>query len=112
MSQMKTRKPPLQLSFDDDGSRAMEEKIQSIAGSRATSSTRPASCPVAEFYEVGRSARIIRQRGFRIVALQFPDELLPDAPAVVFELQRLLVETPVRVIVLGDTRLGIITPAT
>ena len=45
-----------------------------------------------DVYEVERTAAHIRERGWRRIALQFPDPMLPDAPWVVDTLTRVLGE--------------------
>ncbi|XP_040421176.1 2-(3-amino-3-carboxypropyl)histidine synthase subunit 2 [Cygnus olor] len=66
----------------------------------------PAPAPRGDIdgcYETGRAAAFVREGGFRKVALQFPDELLPDAAAVA---ARLEAESGAEVSVLGDTTYG------
>lgn len=100
---------PVTLAFEaDDGSRAIHATVEvaSLDGVRA------ADADVAAFYEIARTAAQLRAGGFRAVALQFPDSLLPDAPRVQRELTAALGERfavadgSARVFVLGDTSYG------
>ncbi|TYZ63749.1 hypothetical protein PybrP1_003718 [[Pythium] brassicae (nom. inval.)] len=100
---------PVALAFEaDDGSRAIHATVElaPLDGVRA------ADTDVATFYEIARTAEQLRVGGFRAVALQFPDSLLPDAPRVQRELTAALGERfavadgSARVFVLGDTSYG------
>lgn len=94
---------PVALAFEaDDGSRAIQATVElaPLDGVRA------ADADVATFYEVARTAAQLRAGGFRSIALQFPDSLLPDAPRVQRELTAALGEHQARVFVLGDTSYG------
>lgn len=72
------------LAFEsDDGSRAIQTRVQAVEGD----GVRAADCPVREYYAVARTVAQLRGGGFRKVALQFPDSLLPDASAVQQELK-------------------------
>jgi hypothetical protein len=63
-------------------------------------------------YDVSKTAALILERGYQSVALQFPDELLPDSPRVVTRLTSFLSVQPAqwpagaRLFVLGDTSYG------
>jgi diphthamide synthase subunit DPH2 len=77
---------------------------------------------IAENYEASRTAAYIARGGYKRVALQFPDELLGDAPLVLSAVRARLPEAleevarastsppssspPVRLVVLGDTSYG------
>lgn len=95
--------PPI-LRFDD-GSRAMQQQheSQSFRGdsnhhprghNTNPTQTRPVSRTVRDYYEIDRIVQeIISLRASR-VALQFPDEMLCDAPAVCEELDYTLNSLP------------------
>jgi len=106
--------PPPKLVFDD-GSRVMRQEQAAPANNNEdapTTCSRPRHCPVREYYEVDRLVQEIlsqppqNDNGYRI-ALQFPDELLSDAPDVCWEFERQLAATNANntalVFVLGDT---------
>eukprot|EP00941_MAST-03F_sp_MAST-3F-sp1_P005780 g5780.t1 len=101
----------LSLAFDSSETRAealLSKRLEQndIADSiRSNPTFRPEACSVADFYEVDRTIKVIKSQGFQMVALQFPDDLLPDAPKVVQELQLRSSEN-VQFIVLGDTQYG------
>lgn len=44
--------------------------------------------PLEEVYEIERTIRLLKQGGFRQIALQFPDDLLHDAAEVSRRLQQ------------------------
>lgn len=72
------------LAFEsDDGSRAIQTRVQP----RAEDGERAEGCDVREFFAVARSVAQLRAGGFRKIALQFPDSLLPDASQVQQELK-------------------------
>ena len=56
-----------------------------------------------EAYEIERCVAWIKQVNVSTVALQFPDELLVDAPDVALEIEQ---KSNVEVYVLGDTTYG------
>ncbi|KAI0473402.1 putative diphthamide synthesis protein-domain-containing protein [Xylariaceae sp. FL0804] len=56
----------------------------------ATRRPAPSDDELSRVYEVARTAAEVRRRGWRRVALQFPDAMLPDAPRVVDALSRAL----------------------
>ena len=100
------------LGFTDLGDRVINQPLPTATltgraegGDGLASLKRPAGVPVPEWYEVDRTLAAITTGGYRRVALQFPDHLLPDAPAVVALLQDRLTatDTGARVFVLGDT---------
>lgn len=59
-----------------------------------TSSTRLNDDEIYQVYEVVRTAREIREGGWRRVALQFPDVMLCDAPKVLGALEKELAKAP------------------
>nr|XP_047915235.1 2-(3-amino-3-carboxypropyl)histidine synthase subunit 2 [Anser cygnoides] len=81
-------------AFSTDGEAALRRALGPAPASRGD---------IDGCYETGRAAAFVREGGFRKVALQFPDELLPDAAAVA---ARLEAESGAEVSVLGDTTYG------
>lgn len=72
------------LAFEeDDGSRA----IQTTVVVNEDDGVRLANVDVRAYYEIDRTVAQIRAGGYRSIALQFPDSLLPDAPRVQQELK-------------------------
>lgn len=68
---------------------------------------RTAEQSIDDFFEVGRTAAAIVGRGCHRIALQLPDDLLPDAPALVGALRAAVpAEYDVALFVLGDTSYG------
>ncbi|KAE9020364.1 2-(3-amino-3-carboxypropyl)histidine synthase subunit 2 [Phytophthora fragariae] len=91
------------LAFEcDDGSRAIEMQVQV----QESDGVRPADFDLRVFYDIARTVEQIRRGGYKKVALQFPDSLLPDASQVQQELKDGLVGQWERVFVLGDTSYG------
>jgi hypothetical protein len=68
------------LGFDD-GSRAIQQMVS------FSSSSRHSSVAVDDYYEIFSIAAQISQLGYKRIAIQFPDELLGDAPLVTSRLQ-------------------------
>jgi diphthamide biosynthesis protein 2 len=97
-----------QLVFDD-GSRVMtEEAIVSSSSSLLQEQSRPSDVSISEYYEIDRLVREIRpllkivEGDWSIrIALQFPDELLSDAPDVIWGMEKALEDS--FVFCLGDT---------
>lgn len=72
------------LAFElDDGSRAIQATVE-IA---EQDGVRAADVDILAYYETQRTVAQIRAGGYRNIALQFPDSLLPDAPRVQQELK-------------------------
>lgn len=95
----KSMQPAPQLLFDD-GSRVMHESIPVNVTNRRTAARNAIS--VVEYYEMDRVVREIQSLDrYDRVALQFPDELLQDAPQVCWEMETRLKQS--LVFVLGDT---------
>lgn len=105
---------PSKLHFDD-GSRIMMEGENSIDSSVSSctlvTSTRDKNVPIELFYEIDRvSSAILSKPEVRAriseyknnekitlkIALQFPDELLPDAPDVCFALEEVITSKVIR----------------
>ena len=101
--------PPPQLMFDD-GSRIMTDQQQQQSP-EAVESPR-GSVPIHIYYEIDRLAQQIRSLSTENrndgwscrVALQFPDELLGDAPLVCWAMEEAL--DSALVFILGDTTFG------
>ncbi|RQM23550.1 hypothetical protein B5M09_000856 [Aphanomyces astaci] len=97
----------------DDGSRIMQQSVHIHAPSDdmassalAVKATRP---DVVTYYSIHKTVEHIQAYGFRRIALQFPDAMLPDAIQVQFQLRAALaaLEHPIeRIFVLGDTSYG------
>ncbi|CAI5720056.1 hypothetical protein KXD40_004243 [Peronospora effusa] len=91
------------LAFEsDDGSRAIEMQVQV----QETDGIRVQDCDVLDYFEITRIVEQIRRGGYKKIALQFPDSLLPDASQVQQELKNRLVGQWERMFVLGDTSYG------
>ena len=91
------------LGFTDLGDRVISQALPSEEDGAHVSLRRPGAVPVCTWYETDRTVAAVRAGAYKRVALQFPDHLLRDAPAVVALLQDGLSETGARVFVLGDT---------
>ncbi|DAZ98135.1 TPA: hypothetical protein N0F65_003121 [Lagenidium giganteum] len=92
------------LAFEtDDGSRAIQTHVEI----EERDGLREEQMDVAVYYDVDRTVQQIRTHGFRNIALQFPDSLLPDASRVQ-ELLKIGLEGHAldRIFVLGDTSYG------
>ena len=105
MSSNTTQRAAPQLLFDD-GSRAIQEdEVQADPMAAA----RDPSIPVHEYYEIERLVKELHElreasdpaKWRNRIALQFPDELLIDAPEVCWEFEQSLPDA--LVFVLGDT---------
>ncbi|KAK8851948.1 diphthamide synthesis protein-domain-containing protein [Apiospora arundinis] len=57
-----------------------------------------------EVYEIKRTASEIAERGWRRVALQFPDAMLPDGPRVLALLEKELANLPLRPVAIDDEK--------
>ncbi|KAG7392293.1 Diphthamide biosynthesis protein 2 [Phytophthora pseudosyringae] len=91
------------LAFEsDDGSRAIEMQVQV----QESDGVRVDACDLREYYDVARTVAQIQRGGYKKIALQFPDSLLPDASQVQQELKDGLAGQWERVFVLGDTSYG------
>ncbi|KJE88859.1 diphthamide biosynthesis protein 2 [Capsaspora owczarzaki ATCC 30864] len=79
----------------------MMQPAASLQASQRPRKTDPAL--VDDVYEIERCVRQIQEQGFGRIALQFPDTLMVDAPAVAARLKN---ATGKHVFVLGDTSYG------
>ncbi|KAK8064612.1 hypothetical protein PG994_007250 [Apiospora phragmitis] len=77
---------PAEQTFDEDPS------TQTARAERRTIS----DDELFEVYEIRRTASEIAERGWRRVALQFPDAMLPDGPRVLGLLEKELAKLPAR----------------
>lgn len=106
--------PPPELHFDD-GSRIMTE--QPALAATTTSVSPRGSTPIEMYYEIDRLSQEIQMFSTTgdddyacRVALQFPDELLVDAPDVCWAMERALPNNNYLVFILGDTTFGSCCP--
>ncbi|KAG3133866.1 hypothetical protein PI126_g18970 [Phytophthora idaei] len=91
------------LTFEsDDGSRAIKMQVQV----QESDGVRTEDCDLRSYYDIARTVEQIRRGGYKKIALQFPDSLLPDASQVQQELKNGLTGQWERVFVLGDTSYG------
>ncbi|XP_041064914.1 2-(3-amino-3-carboxypropyl)histidine synthase subunit 2 isoform X2 [Carcharodon carcharias] len=85
-------------AFSDDGSKTIQRSIDVLEKTNRTSFRE-----IDVVYEIEKTCSFITDRGFKKVALQFPDELLTDAPAIVSKLEK---NTTAKLFILGDTSYG------
>ena len=69
-------------AFSDDGSRAIQQEIR-----LSTIGARDPAFSLEIYYELSRTVDFIAGRGLTRIALQFPDDLLPESPEVLWKLQ-------------------------
>ena len=110
---------PPQLHFDD-GSRLMTEQAPASATATNITISPRGSTPIDMYYEIDRLSHEIQKfsttgDGYKCrVALQFPDELLVDAPDVCWALEQALSnddnDDKYLVFILGDTTFGSCCP--
>jgi len=72
--------------------------------STAQNTPRPTDDELWEIYEIARTAREVRDGGYKRVALQFPDGMLRDAPRVFEALEEELKRSPATVAPAGRVR--------
>ncbi|XP_022101645.1 2-(3-amino-3-carboxypropyl)histidine synthase subunit 2-like [Acanthaster planci] len=84
-------------AFSSDGSEIIQRSIEVSAIQASLEADLPSA------YEIPRCVDFIRKNGYSKVALQFPDELLPDSSSIVKLLQQ---ETSATVFILADTSYG------
>lgn len=80
------------LAFElDDGSRVIQATVEVAE----QDGVRAADADILTYYETQRTVAQIRAGGYRNIALQFPDSLLPDAPRVqqVLKVRRVVIYT-------------------
>ncbi|KAJ7332834.1 hypothetical protein JRQ81_015014 [Phrynocephalus forsythii] len=84
--------------FSSDGGEALQRApVSTGAGGR------PPTAALEDFYELERAVAFVRENGFAKIALQFPDELLPDSADVA---TRMEAATTAKMYILGDTSYG------
>ncbi|XP_043554955.1 2-(3-amino-3-carboxypropyl)histidine synthase subunit 2 isoform X1 [Chiloscyllium plagiosum] len=84
-------------TFSDDGSKAIQRSTD------VSEKNRTCSKEIDVVYEIEKTCSFITDNGFKKVALQFPDELLIDAVAVMLKLEK---NTTAKLFILGDTSYG------
>uniref|UniRef100_A0A8D0DYM6 2-(3-amino-3-carboxypropyl)histidine synthase subunit 2 n=1 Tax=Salvator merianae TaxID=96440 RepID=A0A8D0DYM6_SALMN len=85
-------------AFSSDGGEVMQRTLIS-----AELDGRPSTIGIDEFYELERATTFVSNNGFTKVALQFPDELLPDSSTVAARMEE---ATGAKMYILGDTSYG------
>ncbi|XP_069794993.1 2-(3-amino-3-carboxypropyl)histidine synthase subunit 2 [Narcine bancroftii] len=85
-------------AFSDDGSKAIERSTNVLEAGSRTGATE-----IDDVYEIERTCNFITNHAFQRVALQFPDELLIDASAILSKLEK---STSAKLFILGDTSYG------
>ncbi|XP_028589583.2 2-(3-amino-3-carboxypropyl)histidine synthase subunit 2 [Podarcis muralis] len=85
-------------AFSSDGAEVMQRTVIP-----AEASGRPPTTRLEEFYELERAAAFVSDNGFTKVALQFPDELLPDSASIARKMEA---ATGAKMYILGDTSYG------
>uniref|UniRef100_K3WI16 2-(3-amino-3-carboxypropyl)histidine synthase subunit 2 n=1 Tax=Globisporangium ultimum (strain ATCC 200006 / CBS 805.95 / DAOM BR144) TaxID=431595 RepID=K3WI16_GLOUD len=92
------------LAFEsDDGSRVIQATVEVLE----QDGVRTDDVGFETYYEIARTLEQIRRGGYKNIALQFPDSLLPDAPRVQQELKNGLESCGYeRIFILGDTSYG------
>lgn len=84
--------------FSSDETEAMRRTVTAVGAG-----ARPPDVRVEDFYELERAATFVSDNGFAKVALQFPDELLPDSAMVAARMEE---ATHAKMYILGDTSYG------
>ncbi|KAF9431225.1 Diphthamide biosynthesis protein 2 [Entomortierella beljakovae] len=89
-------------NFADDGSAVIARQIEVHHSQLATEAqNKIAAC--SDIYEIDRTVNVIKERGYKRIALQFPDELLLDSGLVA---QLIREQTGSGVYILADTSYG------
>ncbi|KAI1321441.1 Diphthamide biosynthesis protein 2 [Mortierella claussenii] len=89
-------------NFADDGSAVIARQID-VHHSRLATEAQNKINTCSDIYEIDRTVNVIKERGYRRIALQFPDELLPDSGLVA---QLIREQTGSGVYILADTSYG------
>ncbi|KAF9366344.1 Diphthamide biosynthesis protein 2 [Mortierella sp. NVP85] len=89
-------------TFADDGSAVISRQIE-VQESQLVADAQNKISLCSEVYEIDRTVSIITERGYKRVALQFPDELLRDSGLVA---QLIREQTGSGVYILADTSYG------
>ncbi|XP_077190154.1 2-(3-amino-3-carboxypropyl)histidine synthase subunit 2 [Paroedura picta] len=85
-------------TFSSDGADLMQ-RIVTPAGMAG----RPPTMELEEYYELDRTITFVLDNSFTKVALQFPDELLPDSATIAAKMEEM---TGSKMYILGDTSYG------
>ncbi|XP_038649988.1 2-(3-amino-3-carboxypropyl)histidine synthase subunit 2 isoform X1 [Scyliorhinus canicula] len=85
-------------TFSDDGSKAIQRSTYILENTCRTNFSE-----TDVVYEIEKTCSFITDHGFKKVALQFPDELLIDASAIISKLEK---NTTAKLFILGDTSYG------
>ncbi|KAG0308451.1 Diphthamide biosynthesis protein 2 [Dissophora globulifera] len=89
-------------NFSDDGSAVISRQLDVHHTPLATEAQdKITAC--SDIYEIDRTVSVINERGYKRIALQFPDELLPDSGLVA---QLIRQQTGSGVYILADTSYG------
>ncbi|KAF9109977.1 Diphthamide biosynthesis protein 2 [Mortierella sp. AM989] len=89
-------------NFADDGSAVIARQIE-VHHSQLASEAQDKNITCSDIYEIDRTVKVIKERGYKRIALQFPDELLPDSGLVA---QLIRERTGSSVFILADTSYG------
>ncbi|KAF9203241.1 Diphthamide biosynthesis protein 2 [Haplosporangium sp. Z 27] len=89
-------------NFADDGSSVIARQIE-VHHSQLASEAQNKINACTDIYEIERTVNVIKERGYKRVALQFPDELLPDSGLVA---QLIRDQAGSSVYILADTSYG------
>ncbi|EJD42343.1 diphthamide biosynthesis protein, partial [Auricularia subglabra TFB-10046 SS5] len=93
-------------AFSSSAEAAIQRTVElNDAGTSLATTPGTADGDIARIYELDDVAREVRDRGFKTIALQFPDELLHDAVPVYRELKQRLPDDA-QAYVLADTSYG------
>ncbi|KAG0010746.1 Diphthamide biosynthesis protein 2 [Entomortierella chlamydospora] len=89
-------------NFADDGSAVIAREIE-VHHSRLATEAQDKIIACSDIYEIDRTVKVIKERGYKRIALQFPDDLLPDSGLVA---QLIREQTGSSVYILADTSYG------
>ncbi|KAF9189362.1 Diphthamide biosynthesis protein 2 [Haplosporangium sp. Z 767] len=89
-------------NFADDGSSVIARQIE-VHHSRLASEAQNKINACSDIYEIERTVKVIKERGYKRIALQFPDDLLRDSGLVA---QLIRNQTGSGVYILADTSYG------
>ncbi|KAF8943377.1 Diphthamide biosynthesis protein 2, partial [Haplosporangium bisporale] len=89
-------------NFADDGSAVIARQLE-VHRSRLASESQNKIKECSDIYEIERTVSVIAERGYKRIALQFPDDLLPDSGLVA---QLIRDQTGSAVFILADTSYG------
>ncbi|KAG0208949.1 Diphthamide biosynthesis protein 2 [Mortierella sp. NVP41] len=89
-------------NFADDGSAVIARQIE-VHHSKLATEAQDKINACSDIYEIQRTVTVIKERGYKRIALQFPDDLLPDSGLVA---QLIREQTGSAVFILADTSYG------